>query len=117
MSFSNTDIVFLQKGDISNKEIMTDEKVFVMVQGSRCGHCINAKPGFIEASRQVTNVMFATIQSDGDESERALSKELKIIDPSIGGIPAYLLFNKGKYVTTYKGQRDAASISKFLSDH
>jgi thiol-disulfide isomerase/thioredoxin len=118
MSFNNTGIVFLQEGDIVNKKIMTGGKVFVMVQGSFCFYCTQSKPDFIEASKQWKNkVLFATIQTDGDPSEKALAKELKAIDPSISGIPAYLLFNNGKYVATYTGNRDPASISKFLSSN
>jgi len=116
MSFNNTGIVFLQEGDIVDNKIMTGGKVFVMIQGSYCGYCTQSKPDFIDAKAKCRNkVLFATIQTDGDPSERALGKHIKLIDPSISGIPAYLLFDNGKYVTTYKGGRDSESINKFLS--
>ena len=119
MSFNNTGIIFLQDGDIKHGKIMTTDKVFVMVQGDFCHFCNEAKPAFIEASKKPFKhkVVFATIKSDGDASEKAVSAQIKKIDPSLSGVPAYLLFNKGKYVTTYKGNRDAESIHKFLSSN
>ena len=120
MTFNNTNIVFLQDTDfdIPRKILKTPLKTFVMVQGSFCGHCISAKPAFIEAANQNTgDVIFATIQVDGDASEKALAKQLgKITNGAYtGGVPTYLLFENGKYKTTYNDGRDAESISNFTN--
>lgn len=114
--FNNTGIVFLQLDDFDGTTLKSNEKVFVMVQGDFCGACTQAKPGFVNASAQCnSNVLFATIKTDGDQTEKALLQTIKKIDPSIKGVPTYLLFNGGKYVETYDGKRDATDICKFLS--
>lgn len=116
MSFNNTGVVFLQDKDFKNGKILSKDKVFVMVQGSFCHYCTQAKPDFVTTSEKFKGkVVFATIQTDGDESEKHLAKQLKkITGEEMSGVPAYVLFNKGKFVSMYKGDRDVASISKFL---
>ena len=116
--FNNTGIIFLQAKDFAGNKLgfpLNDKKVFVMVQGSRCGFCTQAKPDFIKAGKKCTNTVFATIQTDGDESERALSGMLPAITKTqIDGVPTYLLFNNGEFKQIYSGGRDASSIVSFL---
>jgi len=122
MSFDNTGIVFLQDTDFKNETLsgkLSAKKVFVMVQGSFCGYCTTAKPDFIKAKNQSNgSVVFATILIDGDSSEKSLAKQLsKITKTDMGGVPAYLLFNNGKFISIYTGGRDVKSILQFINNN
>jgi thiol-disulfide isomerase/thioredoxin len=93
-----------------------------MVWGSYCGFCIQAKPEFktlakTHGSNEVGNgVIFANIQVDGSESEKSLGSQLgKITGKSLSGVPAYLLFENGKFSAMLSGGRQAAELTEFMS--
>lgn len=127
MEFNNKPIIFLEIGDFQNG-LLTYRgkpfpgKVLVMVQGTFCGYCTQAKPAFIKlaetyGARTLSNdsVVFATIKIDGKESEVKLSKRLpEITGIELKGVPVYLLFENGKFIAIHNGGRDAESLKKFL---
>lgn len=121
MSFDNTGIIFLEDADFDGTILTHNNKplknlVIVMVQGSYCHFCKESKPAFIEAKmRSKGNCIFATLQVDGGETEKRLSKKLdRIVGKKIQGIPAYLVFKNGRFVELYEGGRDANSICNYI---
>lgn len=121
MSFDNTGIIFLEDMDFDDKTLTHKGKplkdlVLVMVQGSYCHFCKEAKPDFVEAKKRSNGkCVFATIQIDGDKSEQNLSKKLSsIVGKQLGGIPAYLVFKNGHFKEVYQGGRDVNSICNYL---
>jgi thiol-disulfide isomerase/thioredoxin len=127
MDFNNKPVIFLEVNDFQNN-ILTYKgrpfpgKVLVMVQGTFCHFCTDAKPAFVKLAEKYgshtlskDSVVFATITIDGKDSEKSLSKRLpEITGADLRGVPAYLLFENGKFVTVHKGGRDAESLKKFL---
>lgn len=129
MSLNGTKVIFLENEDFSNNGVLTYKgkplanKTLIMVQGNFCGYCTKSKPGFSNlANKHGSDIIgkgtvFATIQIDGSESEKKLKARLPVIaeGASLNGVPAYLLFENGKFVAMYEGARDEASLKKFLS--
>jgi thiol-disulfide isomerase/thioredoxin len=127
MEFNNTKVIFLEITDFNNGILTYNGrpfpgKVLVMVQGDFCGYCTKAKPDFIKLANHHgattladNSVVFATIKIDGKTSESELSKRLpEITGVNLQGVPAYLLFQNGKFVALHDGGRDAGSLKKFL---
>lgn len=111
------DIPYLESVDIlpdgSLKESVGKGKAtVVMLQGNFCGYCTQAKPGFQTISK---NPIFtvATVQTDGDEGDRAVATLLGKFNSS-GGVPAFLGFDKsGRFVKQHQGNRDPDSLIQF----
>lgn len=83
--------------------------VVCMAQGIFCHFCTQAKPDFIEFSKQSQGKVAAvTIQID---SEKDLNSLISNLDPNYQGVPVYLLFDSsGKYVRTHNSGRDVKSL-------
>ena len=123
MTFNGSSIIFLDDSDFKGNTLVYHGQPvmgtwIVFVQGSFCGYCTQAKPAFISLAKKYSdkNVIFATVQIDGSESEKKLGKKLNdIIRPdAMQGVPAYLKFKDGKYVAMHNGGRDEQSLVKFI---
>ncbi len=112
-------VAYLESEDIHPtkklKSYVTQGKpVVLMAQGSHCGHCTIAKPAFENLSSQEKRVVFASIEIDGEPSERQAAKYITVWDPDFVGVPHYLGFDKGgKFVKVHKGGRDIRSLKTF----
>ena len=122
VNFNGTNIIFLELSDFINNTLSYKNKPvkgkwIVMVQGTFCGYCTQSKPDFIEvAKRGGDKVTFATIQIDGSESESQLGKKLPdITKVEIRGVPAYLIFDNGKFSGLYTGGRKESDLIEFLN--
>jgi thiol-disulfide isomerase/thioredoxin len=120
--FNGTNIIFLEVSDFNNNILTYNNKPvsgiwIVMVQGSFCHFCTQAKPAFIKASEQLDNkVVFATVQIDGPAEEKALGKKIpEITNVKMEGVPAYLIFKNGKFAELYNGGRSANDLVNHLS--
>lgn len=95
--------------------------VFVMIQSSRCGHCINAKPEFAKLHRIVdgNGVRIMTILADGKrEGEIALQNRIgRIVKGFNGSVPYFVLFLQNGDQVKYNGTRDASSWYAFLTKY
>lgn len=91
--------------------------VVVMAQGLFCGYCTQAKPAFQKFADQMKGkVVAATIQIDGNKSEKMLGQMIDKLDKSYRGVPTYLGFNShGKYVGTHNGGRGTKDLLHFAS--
>jgi len=120
MTFSGTSVIFLEDSDFKNNILQykgrpAKGKWLVMVQGTYCGFCVKAKPAFVNLSKRHSNVIFATIQVDGSDSEKALAKRLpEITKKSISGIPTYLLFEEGKFSALISGGQKENELIEFM---
>lgn len=97
-----------------------DKPVLIMLWGSYCGHCKNAKPAYgqVYDSHKQRKVFLATIQTDDtDPHVQKLMKRfpsvLKKHNVNFNGVPTYILYHKGSY-HEYQGGRDAASLNRFI---
>jgi thiol-disulfide isomerase/thioredoxin len=127
MTFNGSKIIFLELSDFQNNILSYGGKPakgrwFVMVQGSFCGYCTQAKPAFIAAANKYGSdtigegVIFATIQIDGSEGEKILGKKLPdITRVPMNGVPCYLLFEDGKFAGMHTGGRGEGELVEFLS--
>ena len=121
-------VIFLENDDFSpngtlmykGKPLMN--KTIVMVQGDFCGFCNELKPLYAKLSKTHRSdtlghgVVLATIKIDGSESEKKLKSRLPSIvnGAQLSGVPAFLLFDKGKFIAIYSGDRSETSLKQFL---
>lgn len=98
-----------------------DKPVMIMVWGSYCGHCKNAKPAFgkVFDEQKQRKVFLATVQTDdSDPDVQKLMKRFPGIIRKHGinfnGVPTYIVYHKGRY-TEYQGGRDAQSLTNFIN--
>ena len=121
MSFNNTNIIFLEDGDFINKKLSykgkpTSGKWLVMVQSSYCGYCTKVKPDLIKFAQKYKNITCATLQTDGSPKEQALAKKLpEIVGTEIQGVPCYLVFDNGVFVTMSSGAQTEKELVEFMS--
>jgi thiol-disulfide isomerase/thioredoxin len=85
-----------------------NKPVVIMVQGDFCGYCTQAKPAFMEFARNTPSIVAVTIQSDGDDKEKAVAGFFQS-----NGVPAYFGMNKNKNLVKHEGGRDVASLQNF----
>jgi thiol-disulfide isomerase/thioredoxin len=87
--------------------------VVLMMQGNFCPHCTTAKPAFQQLAKMGVGV--ATVQTDGDDGDRAAAKKFASVNKS-PGVPAFLGFDKnGRFVKMHEGGRDVQSLQAFYS--
>ena len=121
MTFNGKNIIFLESDDFINNTLIYKNKPvkgkwFVMVQGSFCGYCTQAKPDFCNAAETLQGkAVFATVQIDGNNQEQKLKEMLpSITNVNLGGVPAYLLFENGKFIAVHTGGRKHDNLIEFL---
>ena len=90
--------------------------VVLMAQGGFCGYCQQAKPAFVQFAAESTNVIAATLVTDGEASEKQASKFIKIWDSKHRGIPAYFGFgSNGKFEKLHDSGRGLADLKSFAA--
>ena len=96
------------------KNVGNGKPVVIMVQSSRCGYCVKAKPAY-EKLKNVTNSVFLTyILTDGGEKDRKAGLLMSKLDPNFRGVPAYFGFDSsGKFKKVHNGERDTESLKVF----
>ena len=127
MDFNNSNVIFLEMKDFKGKVLTINGKPFpgtvlIMVQGSFCGYCTQAKPDFIKlantfGSKSLSNnsIVFATIKIDGDTEEQQLGKAIgNLTGEKLSGVPAYLIYRNGKFSHLHTGGRDFESLKKSI---
>jgi thiol-disulfide isomerase/thioredoxin len=111
------DIAYLEDEDFdsSGKLLMKSKKpVVVILQGLFCGYCTKMKPAFQSLAEKMKNkVTCATIQIDGNESEKKLGKRLDKIMGKFKGVPTVVAFKGGNFYKEYKGDRSEQSLIEF----
>ena len=97
----------LQGGKLSKEIVKIADKrpVLIMIQGSYCGHCQQAKPEYQKSANNNQNILHCTIVTDGDESEQKLAHNISEVVP-FKGVPTFVIFDKkGQYKNTHNGPR------------
>jgi len=115
----NSKIAYLENEDFDREgklKLKVNVPVMVMVQGAFCGYCREAKPAFdAAASKLGSKVMCATIQIDGNDSEKALAGRLdSVLQKPFAGVPVFAGFKNGA-VKVYNGPRTEASLVEFAN--
>jgi thiol-disulfide isomerase/thioredoxin len=116
--YFQSNINYVEDEDFDNDgNFIHPGKFVVMIQGSFCPHCVNAKPDFQKAADNTPNVEWGTIEIDSKEpKEAALSKRLeKILPFEFRGVPSYILINDGKVMDEYKGDRSTKTLIEFAN--
>jgi thiol-disulfide isomerase/thioredoxin len=113
-------VLYLEESDIVNGILLPHvgqgKPVIVMAQGNFCGYCKSAKPAFVAFSKSDTGVIAASIEIDGEPTEKAAAQYLSKWDSSYRGVPFYIGFGSdGKFKKTHTGGRDADSLITFAN--
>lgn len=124
MSFMDFPVYYLQRSDFDDAGDIThpflkDKKVLVMLQANFCGYCTSAKPDF-QRLAQVTEkreprIICATVQADGNATEKQVMELIDRIKPDFKGFPDYVVYINGKrrHDNGPKG-RDMNSLSNYI---
>ena len=114
MSKILVNIPYLEGSDVNDDgSINLNGTVVLMIQGNFCGYCTQAKPAFQNLSKSLPNgIICATVQMDGQESDKEASRKLSVVNKS-PGVPSFLGFKNGKFVKMHTGGRDEASLLAF----
>lgn len=120
MDFTNENIVYLENEDFDTNGKLKhkfNKPVVVMIQGNFCGYCKQMKPAFDEFSKKMKDrVIAATIQIDGNDSEKALAKRLdNILGFKMQGVPTVCAISQDGKVREYKGDRSEATLIEFAN--
>lgn len=114
-------VAYIEVDDINPdgtlKPYVTNGKpVIMMCQGLFCGYCTKAKPAFEKIAKTNPTFVFASILTDGEESEKAAAKFIKVWNEDHRGVPDYLGFDKnGKFKKVHSGGRDEKSLMDFAT--
>jgi|OpeIllAssembly_1097287.scaffolds.fasta_scaffold28906_2 thiol-disulfide isomerase/thioredoxin len=111
-------IGYLEKSDFSeNGELLgplNNIPVFIMIQGSYCGACTNAKPAFQQLANEGM-IQCMTIQLDGDrQTEKDIKSIIHRIYPDLEGIPGYILYLGNNRRVPYIGTRSTEDMRNFI---
>lgn len=114
-------IAYLEKSDFSESGDLVgsysgNKPIFIMIQGSYCGACQQAKPAFQQLANEGL-IQCLTIQLDGErQSERDISAIINNIHPSLMGIPAFVLYANGQKIP-YTGGRSVEEMKQFVQKY
>lgn len=114
MDFDNSNIIYLEGSDVSGSELKYKGKCIILIQTNGCGFCTKAKPDYKMASDKYNSCKWFTIEMDTADSN--LSKFAKNL-PGFSGYPHYVLFNNGKLVKTYNGNRKSDNLISFVENN
>jgi hypothetical protein len=114
MDFNNSNVIYLESSDFSGSELKYKGKCIILIQTNRCGFCTKAKPDYKLASEKYSNCKWFTIEMDTSDSN--LDKLVRSL-PGFSGYPHYVLFNNGKLVKTYDGNRKSDDLISFVKNN
>ncbi len=116
--FFKSNIIYLENEDMSSNGhllIPSSKPIIIFIQANFCPNCNGLRPLLQMLADNLPNIIFATILIDGTNNEKELGKRLGGLIPNIIGVPTIVMFNEGKYVKTYKGNRDLKSLQEFIT--
>jgi thiol-disulfide isomerase/thioredoxin len=114
-------IAYLERSDFSDSGDLVgpysgDKPTFIMIQGSYCGACNNAKPIFQKLANEGI-IQCLTIQLDGErQSEKDIGTIINKIYPNLTGIPAFILYAKRQRIP-YTGGRSVEEMKHFIQKY
>lgn len=111
-------IAYLERSDFSDNGdligVAGGKPVFVMIQGSYCGACTQAKPAFQQLANEGA-ITCMTIQLDGErQSEKDIQGVLNNIYPNLMGVPSYILYVDSSTKIPYTGGRSVEEMKQFV---
>lgn len=115
------DVPYLEDSDINDngdlKPIVCKGKMtLLLVQANFCPHCTVVKPDFQKLQKHNDKFTIATIQGDGEGSDkRAYQKLSNRLGDKLRGFPTYIVFNSdGTFKEICEAGRDYSSLSKYM---
>lgn len=106
---------FNSDGSIKH-DVNNGKPVVLMAQGGFCGYCQQAKPAFAKFAAESTNVIAATIVTDGEAVEKQAAKFIRVWDAGHKGVPAYFGFgSNGKFEKLHGGGRGLSDLKSFAA--
>ena len=112
-------VAYLEDEDFSGKKlnVKTGKPVIIILQGSFCGYCKQMKPAFQSMAKKMKGkVVCATIQIDGNPSEKKLAAKIKDLMPvDYQGVPMVVAYKGGNFTKEYKGDRSEQSLLEFAN--
>lgn len=118
--FNNAPIYFLDLNDFNSdgtfKYDQNNKPMVIMVMGDFCGYCKRAAPMYKEFAEENPHVISAVIRSDGDKLERQLYNMISEKVVNIPGVPTFLKYKNGKFITTHNGPRTKGSLIEFSTN-
>src|SRR5271155_2089923 len=116
--FDDKSVVYLENDDFDDKgNLIVDtggKPAAVLLQGIFCGYCTQMKPEYHKFAKELGDKVFmATIQIDGNPSEKELAKRLNTFVHDYKGVPVVIGYDKhGKFVKSYDGDRTAVALAE-----
>jgi len=106
---------FNSDGSIKS-HINNNKPVVLMLQANFCGYCKKAGPALSQFAKESPDLLVATIVTDGEPSEKACSKLIKLWNPNHRGVPDYMGFSPdGKFSKLHTGGRGVEDLKKFAA--
>jgi len=93
-------------------EGLSNDKEFVLVHMTGCGHCKTLMPEWKSASNENnTGINMRAVEMNEDDGPELCKKH------NITGFPTMILLENGKKVADYNGERNKDGLLKFLQGH
>jgi thioredoxin-like negative regulator of GroEL len=92
--------------------INVPQSCLVLFKTKSCPHCVSLEPIFKQLSISDNRVLFCFADISMDRDIHKISKDSNI---QITTVPIIVFYYQGKPFARYKGSRDAASISNFVT--
>jgi len=99
-------------GAKQNTEGLANQKEFVLVHMTGCGHCKTLMPEWRSAEKENnTGISMRAVEMNRDDGPELCEKH------NITGFPTMILLENGKKVADYNGERNKDGLLKFLQGH
>jgi thioredoxin-like negative regulator of GroEL len=99
-------------GTKQNSEGLANQKEFVLVHMTGCGHCKTLMPEWKSAEKDNnTGISMRAVEMNEGDGPELCKKH------NITGFPTILLLENGKKVADYNGERNKDGLLKFLQGH
>ena len=119
--FDTDKIVYLENEDVGpNGEISQQatkgKYTVIMLQSLFCGFCTRMKPAFQSFALNNPQVSSATIQIDGNASEKKLGQRVSKWVPGFQGVPTVIINDpSGKFIAVHNGGRKEVDLVEFAN--
>ena len=97
-------------------DLLKKETCFIGIFSKYCGHCENMKPEWELLKKKLRKKTYNCVLLEIDSNE-VNSINYTQLNNSIIGYPCIILFNKGKKIKEYEGNRTSNDMLKFLNKY
>jgi thioredoxin-like negative regulator of GroEL len=110
-------IINLKKKDFTGSCLDTYNKglVIILFKATWCHYCTRFLPQYEEFCKIAKNKVLCTMVDIDEEDELITEINSFVYGYTINSFPTIVLYNNGKYIKTYDGNRDVQDLIKFIS--